>query len=61
MKINKEITNIPAVTLSRLFPEFFGTERIGGLLLISFTILTLLLANSSACSGYISLWDTKIY
>lgn len=43
--------------LTRLFNEFFESERSGGILLICCTVLSLLLANSGFSSSYFSLWE----
>jgi NhaA family Na+:H+ antiporter len=42
--------------LTRLFIEFFNSEKAGGLILVFVTILSLLLANSPWQAGYINLW-----
>jgi NhaA family Na+:H+ antiporter len=44
----------------RPFQEFFHTEALGGLLLLAFTILALLWANSPWAANYSSLWQTKL-
>ena len=45
---------------SRLFREFFESEKAGGLLLLLVTLLSLTLANSPIQSGYIGFWETPI-
>ena len=41
---------------TRLFTEFFNSEKAGGLILVFVTLLSLLLANSSWQTGYINFW-----
>jgi NhaA family Na+:H+ antiporter len=43
--------------LTRLFTEFFDSEKIGGLFLISVTLISLALANSPWGTAYINFWD----
>lgn len=43
--------------LTRLFNDFFSSEKAGGLVLISCTFLSLILTNSGFQSIYISLWN----
>jgi NhaA family Na+:H+ antiporter len=42
--------------LTRLFTEFFESEKAGGLILVFVTLLSLLLANSSWQTEYLELW-----
>ena len=42
--------------LTRLFNEFFNSEKAGGLLLVFATIISLILANSAWQTGYLSFW-----
>jgi Na+:H+ antiporter, NhaA family len=42
--------------LSRLFIEFFNSEKAGGLILVFVTVLSLVLANSPVQSAYINFW-----
>ncbi len=42
--------------LSRLFTEFFDSEKAGGLILVFVTLLSLLLANSFWQTSYINFW-----
>ncbi len=42
--------------LSKLFNEFFNSEKAGGLLLIFATVISLILANSAWQTGYLSFW-----
>lgn len=46
--------------LSRLFQEFFSSEKAGGFILILVTIVSLFLANSSFQSVYTGFWDKDI-
>jgi Na+:H+ antiporter, NhaA family len=46
--------------LTRLFKEFFNTEKAGGLILVLATILSLGLANSAWQTGYINFWHVDI-
>lgn len=46
--------------LSRLFKEFFSSEKTGGLLLVSCTVISLVLANSPVQSGYSSFWQYEL-
>lgn len=45
---------------SSIFKQFFESEKSSGLTLIAFTILSLLLANSSIKESYIGLWENKL-
>ncbi|MEO5943905.1 MAG: Na+/H+ antiporter NhaA [Ferruginibacter sp.] len=45
--------------LTKLFNEFFNSEKAGGLLLIFCTIISLIIANSSFQHGYINFWETS--
>ena len=46
--------------LSRLFSEFFKSERTGGFILILMTIISLVIANSPAGTGYAGIWNSKL-
>ena len=46
--------------LAKLYKEFFNSEKTGGLILISMTILSLSLANSSWQYGYMEFWNLKL-
>ena len=48
------------MTLTKLFNEFFKSEKAGGLILIACTVFSLLIANSSLQQGYINFWLTGI-
>jgi len=45
---------------NRLFKQFFESEKSGGLTLIFFTILSLILANSSFGESYIHFWESDL-
>lgn len=45
---------------SRLFREFFESEKAGGLLLLLVTLISLALANSPIQTAYIGFWQTEI-
>lgn len=44
---------------TKLFKEFFDSEKAGGLVLIGCTILSLILANSNFGTGYHHFWQTQ--
>ncbi len=46
--------------ITKLFKEFYESEKTGGIILIFCTILSLSIANSIFQSSYISLWQSKI-
>ncbi|HLN19489.1 MAG TPA: Na+/H+ antiporter NhaA [Bacteroidales bacterium] len=46
--------------MSRLFKEFLDSEKAGGFILISVTIVSLILSNTSFQSHYIGLWQIEI-
>ena len=48
------------MTITRLFKEFFNSEKVGGLVLLACTILSLLLANSSFGEAYNHFWHAHI-
>lgn len=43
-----------------LFQDFFKSEKAGGLILIFFTILSLIIANSGSAKNYLSFWHSYI-
>lgn len=52
---------IPITTkLSKLFEDFFKSEKIGGIVLICCTILSLVLANSGVGESYTGFWKTEL-
>ncbi|QEC66049.1 Na+/H+ antiporter NhaA [Panacibacter ginsenosidivorans] len=48
------------MALTKLFNDFFNSEKAGGLVLVACTILSLALANSAWQHDYIGLWHTDI-
>jgi NhaA family Na+:H+ antiporter len=46
--------------LTKLFTEFFDSEKAGGLTLIACTIISLLIANSSLGPAYHHFWQTQL-
>jgi Na+:H+ antiporter, NhaA family len=44
---------------TKLFKDFFASEKAGGLILIACTIVSLLIANSGFGEGYHHFWQTK--
>lgn len=46
--------------LTKLYIEFFKSEKAGGIVLVIMTIISLALANSSIGTEYINFWHTKI-
>ena len=48
------------MTLSRLFTEFFHSEKASGIILIACTLLSLILTNSPLQTEYLSVWNFEI-
>ncbi len=46
--------------MTKLFRDFFNSEKSGGLVLIVCTIFSLIIANSSVGENYHALWQTKL-
>jgi len=46
--------------LTRLFNEFFNSEKTGGLLLIFCTVISLMVANSFLSDNYLNLWHFSV-
>lgn len=46
--------------LSKLYKGFFESEKAGGLLIVFFTLLSLLLSNLPMHEAYITFWETKL-
>jgi NhaA family Na+:H+ antiporter len=46
--------------LTRLFTDFFENEKASGLILICCTVISLILANSAAGTGYLHFWHTSL-
>lgn len=57
---NKNNSKILPVKLSKLFEEFFNSEKTAGIILIFCTVLSLILANSGISADYIGFWKTDI-
>jgi NhaA family Na+:H+ antiporter len=47
--------------LTKLFHEFFESEKAGGLILVFVTLISLLLANSAFQDGYINFWHHDLF
>ncbi len=45
--------------LTRLFNDFFASEKAGGLILVVATILSLIIANSPLHINYVGFWETQ--
>lgn len=46
--------------LTKLFNDFFNSEKAGGFVLIGCTVISLLLANSNVGESYVAFWHTHI-
>lgn len=46
--------------LTRLFEEFFHSEKSGGIILLACTILSLSLSNSALAGNYLSMWEYEL-
>jgi len=46
--------------LTKLFKEFFASEKTGGLILVGCTILSILIANSGAGEGWFHFWHARV-
>lgn len=46
--------------LTNLFKDFFNSEKVGGLILIFVTVLSLILANSAWQTAYINFWHFEL-
>lgn len=46
--------------LSATFQRFFASEKLGGMVLLVCTVVSLLIANSALSAPYLALWQTKI-
>ena len=49
------------IKLTRLFNEFYSSEKAGGIVLVFVTLLSLGLANSSLQKEYLSIWQTHLW
>ena len=45
--------------LTKLFSEFFSSEKAGGIILITCALVSILLANSGVQQGYTSFWESN--
>lgn len=52
--------NLMDKKLTKLFTEFFNSEKAGGLILIACTVVSLIIANSGGGATYNAFWHTKI-
>lgn len=59
IKSENDNTKLPFV-LSRLFTEFFNSEKASGFILIGCTVISLLIANSGLGEQYQQLWTSKM-
>jgi Na+:H+ antiporter, NhaA family len=48
------------MVLTKLFNDFFNSEKAGALVLVGCTVLSLVLANSEWQEAYVGLWHTKL-
>lgn len=48
------------IKTTKLFTDFFESEKAGGIVLVFVTLLSLVLANSSFGTNYIDIWDISI-
>jgi NhaA family Na+:H+ antiporter len=46
--------------LTKLYNEFFSSEKVGGLILLIVTVLSLITANSAIGADYIEIWNYEI-
>ena len=46
--------------ITKLFRDFFNSEKVGGLILLACTIISLLIANSSYGEAYSHFWHSKL-
>jgi NhaA family Na+:H+ antiporter len=51
---------MPTPSLTRIFREFFASERTGGLLLMICTAASIVIANSGAGAGYVHFWHAHL-
>jgi len=60
MIVNKNSGQGLPIVLSKLFTEFFNSEKASGFILIGCTIISLLIANSGLGESYQQLWSTNL-
>lgn len=58
--IFKAILSLPLMKITRLFNEFFESEKAGGLILVFCTAISLILANSIFKEDYVHLWHLTL-
>ncbi|HEX6426518.1 MAG TPA: Na+/H+ antiporter NhaA [Niastella sp.] len=46
--------------ITKLFTDFFNSEKSGGFILIGCTVISLILANSSVGEGYLHFWHQEV-
>ncbi|HEX9508861.1 MAG TPA: Na+/H+ antiporter NhaA [Puia sp.] len=51
---------MPIPGLTKLFKEFFESERTGGLILVGCTLISILLTNSGAGPAYLHFWHARL-
>lgn len=51
---------MPTPALTKLFKEFFESERAGGLILVGCTLASILLTNSGAGEGWFHFWHARL-
>jgi Na+:H+ antiporter, NhaA family len=60
MEIELVFFNFEAMNKTKLFKDFFHSEKAGGLILIFCTLISLILANTSFGASYIGFWNTEV-
>lgn len=56
----KAIEKILPIELSKLFKEFFSSEKVSGFILIGCTIASIIITNSGLGTEYLTIWETKL-
>src|SRR5882757_10104572 len=51
---------MPIAVTTKLFREFFESERAGGLILVGCTVVSILLTNSGAGPAYLHFWHARL-
>jgi len=51
---------MPIAATTKLFKEFFESERAGGLILVGCTVVSILLTNSGAGPAYLHFWHARL-
>jgi Na+:H+ antiporter, NhaA family len=60
MKNNKNNGIVQRMNLTKLFKRFYESEKIGGLILVFCTVVSLILANTDVGEGYIQFWESPV-